>query len=549
MLVIHYSTPDSNPDSSFSGKADSFYIVNIVDQNNLVGQISEIYFQANTMIISLKVDNPDISFRSIKNITIENYKGEKKLINYSPYIQIKHYKKNHLLLSNGYFDFTLTNYTMTNFYEAFYNSINITGTLAMDDISSNGGKVSIDNFDYIIIGDEKLTNFKQIAFEMDKNGSIQFWPEISKAGAYPIEVSAYPISNLRIEGVFQRLTLNKGEGTLRIGNHQFDIKAADDLSIEVLPYTSKLSVNDTIVNFNGIASYSFLNNKDIIINDFSYWWEFQPEKINIFAILVAPLLPLLGYYLHYRSGKAKQKEKSRIAHSKLLYSSLQSFTNKLNLNTLPISSNTPTQRYSKEAESHLESGYLIESWEYKKERDRLVGIFNNIVQDFVKNITEKIKTEIGQRVSSLIEYDGKGKTPVKYFNPNYLSSDIGDIVLNSCNKHFDIDRYCIIQQAGTEPINEEYLKNVLADQYGIGRWKLAITHYFAESNNESEMLQVKQIVVAILKDALTGDHFTKIKKYYEDIKNNDELFANSVDDILKKIENDLPLKGKCDSCP
>ncbi len=70
-LVYPYLIKDSNQDSRFSGNSDSFNIVNIVGQNNIEGQVSEIYFHANTII--LKVNSPDLTFRSIKNITIENY--------------------------------------------------------------------------------------------------------------------------------------------------------------------------------------------------------------------------------------------------------------------------------------------------------------------------------------------------------------------------------------------------------------------------------------------------------------------------------------------
>ena len=312
MPFISFFIPNSIQDSRFSGNAESFNIVNIVDQNNIVGQMSEIYFQANQIILSM--NNPDIIFRSTKNITIENYKGEKKLINYSPIIQIINYKENYLVLSNGYFDFGFWNYTMTKIPESFYNSIIINGTI--DKMFSNGGEVSIANYsiDYIIIGDEKFTNFKQIVFEMDKNGSIEFSSEISKLSVYPIEVNAHHISDLRIEGKFSKLTLNRGEGTLRIGNHQFDIKAADDLSIEILPYTSKLSVKDTIVNFKGNAIHSLLNNNNIIMTDFYYWLIFKPEIISGSGVLIAAVLAtIISFYFPFRQEKIKNKdEKQRI---------------------------------------------------------------------------------------------------------------------------------------------------------------------------------------------------------------------------------------------
>ena len=242
----------------------------------------------------------------------------------------------------------------------------------------------------------------------------------------------------------------------------------------------------------------------------------------------------------------RERTEKRKTHAKLLYPALQALANKINLGSLPIYLPISNEKWSEEADEHIKSGYFKEVWQYKIERDNLILIYNPMVQDFAKSTTEKIKAKLAKKVPSLIEWNGNGKPPIKYFSPTYLSLDIESVVLQSYKQPFDIDRYCVIQRVGTEPTNGEYLKSILADQYGVGRWKLTINRDFAEGNNESEMLQVKQIVIAILKAALIGESFVKIKKCYEDIKSNDELFVNSVEVILKKIDNDIPLEGKCE---
>ncbi len=213
------------------------------------------------------------------------------------------------MLSNGYFDFLFRNFTMYKTFNAFYDSIIINGTISYNRIGSNGGEVGIDNYSIedIFIEDEKVTNFKHIVFEMDKRSSIEFSSEIS-------EVSAYPISDLSIDSKFSKLTLNKGEGTLRLKNHQFDIKAADGLIIEILPNkvdSSNFFINGTKIIFSGVTNSAKLNDVDILMSDFSYWLKYQPQIISGFGVLISAFLAALSFYLLFRNKIIEKKDEGK----------------------------------------------------------------------------------------------------------------------------------------------------------------------------------------------------------------------------------------------
>lgn len=249
----------------------------------------------------------------------------------------------------------------------------------------------------------------------------------------------------------------------------------------------------------------------------------------------------------------RERTEKRKTHAKLLYSSLQSLTNKIDLGTLPVQSNTPSQKYSKEVEEHLRSGYLKDSWDYKKERDNLILMYNPMIDNFINNITGKIKTEINQKIPSLIEWNEEGQKPTKYFSMKYISLNVKGVILCSYNQMFEIGTFChIIHDENRWKVYIDYnLENDL--RFRLPIYQNTIDKFLvfinatslSESDNESEMLLVKQIIITVLKSAFTGESYAKIKECYEGIKRNDELFVNSVEVILKKIDNDIPLKGKC----
>lgn len=247
-----------------------------------------------------------------------------------------------------------------------------------------------------------------------------------------------------------------------------------------------------------------------------------------FAVVIE-LGGLLREWFKERSEEQAKLNEKMTAHSKLLYTTLQTLTNKLDFSDGLFNSPILFGKYSIEVASHLESGYLKEVCNHKKDRDSLISTYNSLFENFSKSIIKEIDSEIKQKFPSLIEWYGKGQTPMKYFVLEYLSSDIKNSILASYRRTYEISKWCCIKHENN-------------------KWKVFISHTFAESDNETEAQEIKQIIVTVFDNALIKENFKNLKNYYENVVNKQELFVNAVDVILKNIENDIPLIGKCEIC-
>ena len=159
--------------------------------------------------------------------------------------------------------------------------------------------------------------------------------------------------------------------------------------------------------------------------------------------------------------------------------------------------------------------------------------------------------EITERNLSLIEWNLEEPTPTNYFIPEYLFDDVENIVQSSYGRFFDIDRYCIISLNDTDlkSINNKGLLGdiIIANYPERFKRKLKIHHDFAEGDiNDIETL--KQIIKETIDSALKTDDFNALKRYKKDAMEEYDLFLKGINEIIKSVDNDSLLKGKCKIC-
>lgn len=194
--------------------------------------------------------------------------------------------------------------------------------------------------------------------------------------------------------------------------------------------------------------------------------------------------------------------------------------------SLPLSE----RRYSKEVDAHLESGYFKDVWEHGTERDKLINEHNAMAKGFLKDIIERIISEIEKTNPSLIEWDGMRQPPVKYFQPRNISYSVCYVSHGFYEQMFDLDKYYVIKPESD-------------------KWILATEYALAASDNQNEMQEIKQIIITTLNDVLAGEIFKALKRYYQDIKEKHDLYVNGISERIKEVENGIPLKGSCRFCP
>lgn len=322
--------------SSFKGNAEAFWFQ---------GQNSDVDFKAYRIFLIL-TNTTDVSFNSVKNIRIEYSNGEKRTINHSYNIKIRHYKDQSMSISNVDIGLYFGNLTMTKRLDQTY----LYGTISF--IRSSGGKVDVDSssVDDVSIGDEKVTNFNHIIFEMDKESSIWFSSEIS-------ELQATPVYDLNITSQLSKINiLSQSEGVLNLDSHKFDIKGADYLYVELLPnyqIQPYLVVKDTKIIFGGDTNLAKLNNETKIMSEGYYWYNIKPEalfsEINAFAVVI--LVILTGWYAYSTKSMLTEQTKNRkieAIEKKLehVYSPINNSLNKFKLELEPFPSDTIPDTYN-----------------------------------------------------------------------------------------------------------------------------------------------------------------------------------------------------------
>ncbi|MCZ7383007.1 MAG: hypothetical protein O8C64_15730 [Candidatus Methanoperedens sp.] len=295
-LIVPHFFSESNPHFSFSGSSDAFYFR---------GDWTDVQFKSNLIYLGTN----DVLFSSVKNIILKNISGEPEKFNNgnSGTIRIEscNIERTPISISAPETDFGFTFENLSLYYDAatFKNGTRIYINGYMYDIhpyKPNRGNVTVNSLCNVSINRNIQSGFSEISFEMDNTSFINFWP--SRA-----IVDSSRFSNVLIdreseynapERYLSEFHISQSNGKLRLGNHLFDISDADEIDIKVPPDSPRrLRFQDKALIFNGLTNSVKLNNEDIIMSDFSYWLEYQPEKINGFGVLISAYLALLAISL------------------------------------------------------------------------------------------------------------------------------------------------------------------------------------------------------------------------------------------------------------
>ncbi|MCK4796281.1 MAG: hypothetical protein KAT05_02805 [Spirochaetes bacterium] len=266
---------------------------------NFSGQNTEVLFKAKKIHFTTN----ETLFNHVNNITIESNSGELKQIDRSPLVKLRINTNIYRSISIDDIDITLFfNSPMSLNYNL--NHIEISGYMNSHYFKPNGGEVTLNNggVDNVFIGDEEITDFRRISFKMDNISSI-------KVLSNNIELDAFGVSDLIIIGKkLSTISTSHGEGILRLDNHLFDIKNADVIDIEVLPTTkSSFRFDGVNIIFSGFTNSAKLNNEDKIMNDVSYWFEEEPEKIIALSSVISAVVTAILLILTALNMRSAQK--------------------------------------------------------------------------------------------------------------------------------------------------------------------------------------------------------------------------------------------------
>lgn len=290
-LIIPHFFYESNQHFSFSGSSDAF---------KFSGEWTGVQFKAKNFYVGTN----DALFDSVKNITFRNSSGGSVKLN-SGTIRIEscNIEQVPISISSPETDFGFVFKNLSLYYDAaiFKSRLYINGYLwSIDPSKPNGGKVAVNGGCNVSINGNIPSIYPEISFEMDNTSFINF-------GNSRAIVDSYRFSDVLIDSNSEyylserypsEIHISQSNGKLRLGNHLFDINGADEIDIKVSPDSPRLlRFQDKAIIFNGRTNSIKFNNEDIIMNDFSYWLEYQPEKINGFGVLVTAYLALLAIYL------------------------------------------------------------------------------------------------------------------------------------------------------------------------------------------------------------------------------------------------------------
>lgn len=385
--------------SSFIGSAE--YI-------NFSGQNSEVQFKADVIYFTTN----ETVFYSLKNITIENDKGERRLINDSSSVQIQHNENFSQYLSNVEVDIYFDNLTMTKNLVYYTDLRGYMNKYTLNQLKPNSGHVIIRRpwVNYVFIKNEKLEDFESISFEMDDSSSVKFFSEV-------IKLEAYNISDLKIKGRLSKIILYLGEGVLGLDNHIFGIRSPNILDVEIIPNyqnSSYLDVVGTKIVFNGLANSAKINNENMLVKDIFYWLKIQPEKINAYSsatsAIVAVVLVILTAFNVRSTQKLVSMEAEKKKHEK------QKF---LNILLAELEANSTLIEDSKKSFNRLKQEDVFDFLGFKEDG---FNTFRN--QGGFQYITSELYTKIVGYYNSLNRISRKISPTFIYLTDEEFNSEI-----------------------------------------------------------------------------------------------------------------------------
>jgi hypothetical protein len=187
--------------------------------------------------------------------------------------------------------------------------------------------------------------------------------------------------------------------------------------------------------------------------------------------------------------------------------------------------------YSANVYSHLESDseYKTSVLKHLENMKSSIEDYNKIASPFLDDAVKCIIR--GIKVPPFVEFSKGGEEPLKYFIREDLSLDIGDALFYYLQNErvFEVDKYASIEQEGT-------------------KWKLFINHVFAKSDDKKELQQILLDIKSFLNDANTIEKLKTLRGIRKKAESELQSFKEQLTEIMKLVENGIPLKGKCSIC-
>ncbi|MCK4798350.1 MAG: hypothetical protein KAT05_13295, partial [Spirochaetes bacterium] len=272
---------NSNHFASFDGNAEHIYFD---------GEHSDVKFKAKR----IELTTNSFTYYSIKNVTIQDYNGDTKLINNTSRIKVQYTGNFSQDLRNVDVEMYLNNISMTKNID--YNRITIDGYYYSFEIKSNDIVYITDYLvDYVIIDGMNISNYGTISFETDNSSTIKSINVNQK-----LKLKAHSTSDLKINSKISRIFLYQANGIFGLNDHKFNVKSTDILDVEIIPNYQNQSVfivDDTEIKFYGTANSAKLNNENIVMGDISYLFKEQPEKIMAIAAAFSAIFTAILLFL------------------------------------------------------------------------------------------------------------------------------------------------------------------------------------------------------------------------------------------------------------
>lgn len=176
-------------------------------------------------------------------------------------------------------------------------------------ITSLNENINIDSFmtSSVFVNDKEISDFKTIQLVVDDESYIQLLSN-------QIEIAALEASDFFIYSAsLEKATINSN-GILRLNNHKYSVEIIDKIELSN-SLSSSFRVTDEELKIKGEIKSAFLNDKDIMTNDLSYWFDQKTDKINAlssFIIAIATVVLVIITYIQvkYSSKVTEQNDKN-----------------------------------------------------------------------------------------------------------------------------------------------------------------------------------------------------------------------------------------------
>jgi hypothetical protein len=253
----------------------------------------------------------------------------------------------------------------------------------------------------------------------------------------------------------------------------------------------------------------------------------------------------IAFFIGQRAEEAYRLSEQRITHSKVLVEKnirhrlgisirAYGYMGKLHINEPILTEEREAsdyKEYSSNVEAHLESGYKEKILVHWEKMNSHIEIYNGMVETLRDNVVKSIIQRIKEELPLFVEFNKSDEKPLKCFIPERLSYDVSYALQYylDCNVIFDMNQFSHIDPEGN-------------------KWKLSINAVFAESDSKDELQKIQLIIEAVLTDRNTVERLEKLTQCRKDAEKELQSFKEKLTEIIKLVENGIPLEGKCEIC-